>query len=171
MSAIERFCFPRWIAMVTSTTEIATMMPMIATTIKSSISVKPEDPVRRVFNRASFRSVPPVRNQDPCLGPRPGPRIARTRDSEAAVFVRAVPGGRARRVRDAEAPPRGGLGVDLGTGRRAPYLGRRPVPDARPGRAHEARRRELLRGAPSLPSDPPAQPPRARRVRDVPARP
>ena len=73
MSAIERFCFARWIALIMFTTAIATMMPMIATTIRSSMSVKPREAVRRAFNASSSRSVSPARNQDPCLGSGPGP--------------------------------------------------------------------------------------------------
>ena len=46
MSAIERFCFARWIALIMFTTAIATMMPMIATTIRSSINVNPRKPAR-----------------------------------------------------------------------------------------------------------------------------
>ena len=41
MSPIERFCLARWIALIMFTIEIATMIPMIATTIRSSMSVNP----------------------------------------------------------------------------------------------------------------------------------
>jgi hypothetical protein len=41
MSAIVLFCFPRWMALRRLGMAMAAMMPMIATTMSSSISVKP----------------------------------------------------------------------------------------------------------------------------------
>src|SRR5450755_836377 len=150
------------------TIAMAAMMPMIATTISSSMSVNPRRLGMLPRNPNFLGDILKKRASTRGFGERPLEWVQR--DPQTTVRVRPHPRAGAGRIRGPETAPGRRLGFDFRARRSAPHLGRGAVSHAGPGGNEEARRRQLLRGETPLPPHPAAQPKGARGLRDLPAR-